>query len=631
MKNIFKLLLIICLMLITLTGCKNLSHENTFVMLGYWDKDGVGNHLNAGSDVGPLSTFCNEGLVQYVRSTDKVYYMLAESIEHNADGTSLIHIRKDAKWHNGDDFVAMDVIGYWRIINTDFTNYIKDLIEVDSKTVKVVWKSLAPSDEMKTLLIAQDKVGSIKYDVFKESIDEFFSYIENCEEAEDGYTGWAPFNKIITPDINVYLDNAFTDFQETKVDWYVGTGPYKIYRMSSTQMILEKNTEHWDAENILYDKIDIANCLSELNQVYSQLKTGQIYYNESMPPIDTLNSILASNENLVHYKVLDTGSFGIIFNLEKDIWTDRVREAFQYIFNREEITKVGNIWAEATYLPFTSLPTSVIEKWVHKDVYDKLTKYEYNTEKAKQLLLEEGWYIEDGKWMLDGEPVSLNLGYEGSSIISNVAEAVYSDLAAFGIEVVLNRADGLIWSENAREADSIYDFSVYYTDLNTRYSHPLGCYEFLDDTLAAFLHLDRYDNAHSRMEERGKITLEIETVAGNKTRAISLITYLPYMEEEKLKDTISDLCYGMSKTNYGVVFFQNVNGFFVDKSQVYGLPLPEYYTEDRNVTYVPTLENDPDNYYELADYMMGYSGVVPFIYKKYLPSHYAEMGGELYE
>lgn len=85
---------------------------DTLYMVASWETVGMKNHSNGGASIGTLLYFAIEPLIQYVRSTDEIYFMLAESVEHRPDGTSLIHLRPDAKWHNGDDYVAMDTVAW---------------------------------------------------------------------------------------------------------------------------------------------------------------------------------------------------------------------------------------------------------------------------------------------------------------------------------------------------------------------------------------------------------------------------------------------------------------------------------------------------------------------------------------
>ena len=123
MKKIVCLLLI-AVMLVVLPGCSKKRQVSgletpyseslgknptkTLRTIGTWTKTGIVNHWHSGTDAGPMIMYGVEGLVQYVRTTDTYYYLLAENVETLENGDTLIHIRPNAKWHDGSDFVADD-------------------------------------------------------------------------------------------------------------------------------------------------------------------------------------------------------------------------------------------------------------------------------------------------------------------------------------------------------------------------------------------------------------------------------------------------------------------------------------------------------------------------------------------
>ena len=140
--------------------------DKVFRIISNWEKSGIGCHYNAGTSIGPLEYFTVEGLYQYVRSTDEIVPILAESMpEHSADGlTTTIKIRQNAKWQNGEDFVAKDVWAFYYLNHTTLTNYLLSVEVKDEKTVVLHWNpNRIPVNEVKNLLIAQDIQGTACY------------------------------------------------------------------------------------------------------------------------------------------------------------------------------------------------------------------------------------------------------------------------------------------------------------------------------------------------------------------------------------------------------------------------------------------------------------------------------------
>lgn len=572
------------------TGIAGRNKNKEFRILHNWTKEGIANHYHGGTAVGPLEWFAVEGLMQYIRTADTIYYTNAESIEHNADGTSVIHIRPEAKWQNGDDFLAEDVLAFWTINHTQLTNNISNMEAVDEKTVKLTWKAgREPNEQIKNLLIAQDKVASVQYKEFKEWVDKAAQIRDNCKAAAEDYTGWAPFGKIIDEEAQAELNKNYNEFKSHNPDWFMATGPYMLDKVTETQMILRKNENYWAADNLGFETIYATNSMADLNQVYNQLAAGEIDYQDGLAPVDTINSILDKNQNMAHYKMADPGTIGLVFNLEKPIWTDEVREAFQYIFDRDEMRKAGNYYGITAWSAMTSMAPTDVEKWVGEEDRAKIKQYQYDTAKAEEMLLAAGWTKDAGKWCVDGKPLSLTMGYDGSHPgMTGVAEAASSALNNFGIEVKLKKfQDWSTWFAEATKEDSTLDIAVNWVELNMSFSYPGGSFIYMyNDINAHILHIPRVEEG----DRVGMADLTLNKADGSGTFEVAdVYTDLYYIiDENELKQKVADLVVGLSEKNYGIPFYQNVTGSFMDLSMLSGTPyLDKVMAEGRNITYIP--------------------------------------------
>lgn len=601
--------------------------DKTFRIAKTWDKTGIRNHYHGGSAIGGLEWLAVEPLVQYVRSTDELFYLLAESIEHRDDGTTLIHIRENAKWQNGDDFLAEDVMAYYHINFVSVTNYlIKPMEKVDDKTVKLTWKSwMEPNDNVKTLLLAEQKTGSVQYKEFKKYVDRCQEILLSQEDCEAGYLGSAPFGKIISPEAEEDFLANYNEFKAHNPDWFVATGPYKLEKETQNQMILAKNEDYYFADNVKFDKIICYN-VADTNSIYNMLSNGEIYYQDGMAPEATLNAILDKNPNMAHLKMFDPGAIGLVFNLEKEIWTPGVRQAFQYIFNREEMRNAGNKYAITSQFPLIGMAPSEAESWLKPEDFAAIPRYTQDLEKAASLLEAEGWVKKDGKWTVNGEPVKLALGHDGTHPgMCGVAEAVESALNDFGIEVSLKRAnDWSSWFDTAKAADSVYDFVVNWTDLNMSFSYPTGSFQYVfNDINGPIMKLPKFteeDYQAGKIEEKqiGGLALEYQKRDGSGSFYVrDVLSNLYYYSDEELREVLADMIMGTANENLGVQFYQNVTGSFVDTSKIGGLPLEEYFTKDRNVTYVP--EAGTEDFYGVARTNLIYSQGISFSIGFYEP------------
>jgi peptide/nickel transport system substrate-binding protein len=334
MKNLSKKisnLIVIFMLIIGLIGCNNNSNnptdnkdKDTFIYLSSWTREGVGTHMNSGANVGPMYFFALEGLARYVRVSNEVVYQLAERFEHLEENElgeiiSKVYLKQDAKWHNGDDFIADDIRGYYILNHATLTEYIYDIKVIDEKTLAFYWRpELEPNSMIKDLLLSQDRSGSVSYKIFKKQVDRCWEILQNCPSVDSDKL--APFGKRISGEnMSAYTSN-YQDYRNVKTDWFVATGPYKLSKISSTQMLLEKHSEYYDSDNIKFQYIKAINGVNDLNTIYAQLEAGNIDYQDGTPAKDVLERIIKRNEKMAHYKIYDPGSIGMLFNLDSKIW-----------------------------------------------------------------------------------------------------------------------------------------------------------------------------------------------------------------------------------------------------------------------------------------------------------------------
>lgn len=590
----------------TATALKNysspagLNTDKTLKILGSWTKTGIMNHYHTGTDGGPIIMYGVEGLIQNVRTTNKYYYILAESVEHKDDHTSLIHIRPEAKWQNGDDFTAMDVIAYYAIdYMNEITRYFSKIEAVDNKTVKITWKTYRePTKEAKTMLIAMDtKSGSVSYKEFKYYVDRALKVINGLPDvtkedlAIDSMYSVQPYGKMWDGVASAAMGSVLNEMRSYNPNWYVATGPYKLEKYTETEMILSKNKNYYLDNSKAFDKIIVYQTPSNSNQVFSMLESGQLDYADGCPLPEMIDQVVNNSENMVHYKMYDQGAVGIYYNLEKEIWSDpKVREAFEYIFDRESIKNLSQPYGTTCWYSYMTMTPQQAEVWMRPEDFKKLKTYSFDQVKAKSLLESAGWTKKGNSWYdKKGNKLSLTLGAEGTTLFTNIAQAVQSSLNAFGIETyVKTAADWNTWFSTARKENSPYDFVVGVTALNQYTTHPNGFFKHMFDVLCAHaMHLPV-------SEDTSRWDLKLNKVDGTGTVELTdELDKLFLVEGDELKKTTGNIVYGFAEYNYGITFFENVTGSFFNAGRVWGLPASKKIGSSRNITYIPKV-TDPE-------------------------------------
>lgn len=653
MKKIISLIVLLAIALTMLVSCVNsveagyskdysgagTNTDKSFRISGGWTKTGVGTHFGSGPDMGPIGMYCLEGCMQYVRNTEHFTYLIAEKFIHADDdpnddvndGESVIVIRDNAKWHDGGKVVAMDIMGYYALCTTTLTTYVSDMYVIDDNgngdlsddmRIKIVWKSWKePTDYSKNVLLAQDtKNCSVQYAKFKPYVDASLDLIYNGENG-------IPNDKVTQQSEGIgeerlgrhssaiagSLGSIYNNFRATVLTpdgaydgyYYCGTGPFKVKSVTENQMVLVKNQDYYYADKVGFDSI-IATQYSNSNMIFSDLINGKLDFVDGCYDKSLTESILSSNGSIVSYKNYDQGGIGIYYNLEKPVWeNEKVRLAFQYMFDRDSIKNLVNPYATTSYKPLMVMSPVEARQYLDPEVYASIAEYEYDTAKAEQLLKEGGWTKQNGKWYDEkGQAVSLTLGYQNSQPFANIALAVKAQLDKLGIDCVVKSGNDMTtWFSTASAQNSIYDFVAAATELNTYGTHPGG-------SMKHFFEMIQCGAMHLPTGADGKFSIEVDLLDANdpsvslgKVRVIDLYNKIYCTEGTELKQYANSVVLGMSKYNYGVQFYENVSGCYYNLDRIGGLPSVERFTVDRNITFVPDATDD-----EYAQYVIINSG-----------------------
>jgi peptide/nickel transport system substrate-binding protein len=198
----------------------------------------------------------------------------------------------------------------------------------------------------------------------------------------------------------------------------VGTGPFKFVSWTpGVEVVLEKNPDYWrGAPNI--DKVIYRPIIEDQSRL-TELEAGTVNFIVNIPPDD-----LARLKGDTRYTVVEQPgmhTWWVAFNHTKPPFDDvRVRQAMNYAVNKQAI--VDNILKGTGTLAINPLPPVV---WSYTD---QIQRYDYDPEKAKQLLAEAGYP--------DGFSCVFWLPESGSGMQQPVVmgTAMQADLLAVGID-----------------------------------------------------------------------------------------------------------------------------------------------------------------------------------------------------
>jgi peptide/nickel transport system substrate-binding protein len=265
------------------------------------------------------------------------------------------------------------------------------------------------------------------YDIEKtEKIDDYTVKITLSEPNAAMLTSLAMFTTCIVSPASA------EKWKEDSFKHPVGTGPFKFVEwVKDDHITLEAFDDYWDGRPKI-DKL-IFKVIPDPSVRVLSLEKGEIQGMEYPNP-EHLKGI-RNNPNL---KLLEQPGMNVGYlamncwnetpGFEKPFGDKRVRQAINHAINKEEIIKY--LYKGTAIVAKNPMPPCL---WGYND---EIQDYEYNPEKAKELLAEAGYPdgFETTLWVM---PVSRPYMFDPSKI----AEAIQADLANVGIKAEIYQVE----------------------------------------------------------------------------------------------------------------------------------------------------------------------------------------------
>lgn len=369
---------------------EEVEQEVTEITLGVASFDSINPILSKNKNIQDISKIIFEPLMT-LTSDYKIEPCLVKEWAKQNETTYIIKLRDDKKWSDGQKFTADDVQFTIDRLKDSDTIYATNVEHV--MIVEVV-------DETTVRIILDQEIPFFEYNLT-------FPILSR----------------------NYYLDKEFiADIVP------VGTGMYKVSEVKESSLILSKNEYYPEKNDLKLDKITLI-IYSSIGELYNSFKIGNIDY------ISTQNSNIKEYIGTIGYiskEMKGREHDFIAFNTQTTILSQiNVRKAISYSIDKTNI--VSSIYGDNYYT--SSFPLDY-GNWIYQE---QDVSSGYNTEHAKQILIDSGWTYKSKYWQKTEnymtQRISLNFVVKASDEIRvSVAENIKSQLENQGIRINLIKA-----------------------------------------------------------------------------------------------------------------------------------------------------------------------------------------------
>ncbi|AKA37165.1 oligopeptide ABC transporter substrate-binding protein OppA [Yersinia ruckeri] len=306
------------------------------------------------------------------------------------------HLRKDAKWSNGDPVTAQDFVYSWQRL-------------ADPKTASpyesyVQYAHIANIDDIITGKKPANTLGVKALDdhTLEVTLSEPVPYLVKLL----AHPSMSPVNKSVVEKFG----EKWTQPQN-----FVGNGAYKLKNwVVNERIVLERSPTYWDNANTVINQVTYLPISSEVTDV-NRYRTGEIDMTYNNMPIELFQKLKKDIPDQVHVDPYLCTYYYEINNVKAPFTDARVREALKLGMDRDvivnKVKNQGDLPAFGFTPPYTSGAKMTQPEWAN-------WTQEKRNQEAKKLLAEAG-YTKD-------KPLTFSLLYNTSDLHKKLAIAAAS-------------------------------------------------------------------------------------------------------------------------------------------------------------------------------------------------------------
>lgn len=418
-----------------------------------------GNHFAPGG-VGGAYWWVYEPLFVFIPDTWEMRETrLAVSYEDTPEAFT-VTLREGVVWHDGTPFTSKDVLSTFKL------GYLKawliwkylDRIETpDDLTVKFVWKT--------PIIFAGPIVARETIRWPDHIYGKWADQVDFTIGRDDGV------NKTVTMELLGF-----------KPEKPIGTGPFMLTAVTTSEMILEKHQDHYAADIVDFDEVHIVRWTAN-EVIWPLLKAGKMDASHVATPPDLTSEIMKAQPGMSMALPTDFGSFTLAMNLRPEKYQHpalasvEFRQVIAYALDREQLAKASYYYG----LPVTEYAHNLLESmkdpWLTDWLLENMTHYTYDPAKAEALLTEIGCTKgPDGFWRdPDGKTIEIEaIAHAGYSDWVLAIDNIATQLTNFGIKVEARPTEGAIYWGTLTAGD--FQWGIEWASHWRPIPHPLDGY-----------------------------------------------------------------------------------------------------------------------------------------------------------
>ncbi len=272
--------------------------------------------LNGASDGGDVINQTFEALTR--EKSGIVYPGIAESWEVSEDGLTITFNLRESNWSDGTPLTAHDFVYSWK----------RGMDPATASEYSWIW-------EYTNVVGAADAAfgeGSLD-DVGVAALDDYTLEVKlnNPTDYILSLLSFYHFMPVKQSAVESAADGAWAKDPALAVS----NGPFVLTSYTIGQgLVLEKNPEYWNAENVMLDKID-AVFIDEESTAYQAFQSGELQFIPSVPTAE-VPRLIAEDPQFYVFPLL--GTYYYNFNMKLELWADPlVRKAINMAIDRELI------------------------------------------------------------------------------------------------------------------------------------------------------------------------------------------------------------------------------------------------------------------------------------------------------